>query len=53
MKARPRWVSKPAAVATAPAAPAPIETKVDDIVSSPVNEVKACSILNPDCESCQ
>jgi ribonucleoside-diphosphate reductase alpha chain len=43
MKSRPRWAQKPTAQ----------ETPKPDAPLIPATEVKACSILNPDCESCQ
>ncbi len=44
MKSRPRWVQKPSVSDSA---------KMEMVVAKPPEEVQACSILNPGCESCQ
>jgi ribonucleoside-diphosphate reductase alpha chain len=41
--ARPRWTQR---------VKAPADVTVE-AVAQPATEVKACSILNPDCEACQ
>lgn len=54
---RPKWTQKPAAATQSPTAPATPASGTAHpeapLPPSPATEVKACSILDPDCDACQ